>query len=44
MVEKPSRNSAMVSLTPRPCRRSTAVKMTEPIGRATKASENMAKE
>ena len=44
MVEKPSRNSAMVSLTPRPCRRSTAVKMTEPIGRATKASEKMAKE
>ena len=28
MVEKPSRNSAIVSLTPRPCRRSTAVKMT----------------
>ncbi len=44
MVEKPSRKSAMVSLAPRPCRRSTAVKMTEPIGRATKASENMAKE
>ena len=27
MVEKPSRNSAMVSFTPRPWRRSTAVKI-----------------
>src|SRR3954454_19374768 len=44
MGEKPSRNKAIVSFTPRPCRRSTAMKMTEPIGRAMKASEKTAKE
>ena len=43
-VEPPSRNSAMVSLTPRPYARSIAMKMTVPNGRATKASAKIAKE
>ncbi len=43
-VELPSRNSVMVSFTPRPYARSIAMKMTVPIGRATKASAKMANE
>ena len=35
---------ATVSLTPRPCLRSTRMKIAEPIGRAMNASEKIAKE
>ncbi len=40
MVEPPSRNNAMVSFTPRPWLRSIHMKISEPIGRAMKASAN----
>ena len=43
-VAVPSKNSAIVSLTPRPATRSMAVKMTVPKGRAMKASEKIANE
>lgn len=43
-VEVPSRNSAIVSLTPRPWARSIAMKMIEPNGRATNASAKMPNE
>jgi hypothetical protein len=44
MVEPPRRNMAMVSLTPRPWRRSIPMKISVPSGRATNASEKIANE
>ena len=44
MVEPQSRNSATMSLAARPYCRSMAMKISEPTGRATKASENTAKD
>ena len=43
-VEVPSRNSATVSLAPRPKRRWIAMNITVPTGRAMKASEKITKE
>jgi len=40
-VEKPSRNSAIVSLVSRPRRRWMRMNKTVPMGRAMKAKENM---
>ena len=43
-VDPPSRTSAIVNFTPRPWRRSMAMNITEPSGRATKASAKTPKE